>query len=74
MRIVGKRKLPEISIKASAELFLRGCELNDNLHELPTGQTTFFPKGIYRYKNFDEANRHWEDCMISGIARQHGKL
>lgn len=72
MRVVGKRILPEISINASAELLLRGCELNDNLHSLPTGQTTYFPKGIYRYKNFAESNQHWEDCMIAGIARHHG--
>lgn len=74
MKIIGKRKLPKISSKASAELLLRGCELNDNLHKLPTGNTTYFPKGIYRYKTFEESNRHWEDCLIAGIAKNNRKV
>ncbi len=73
MKVMGKRKMPDISFKASAELFLRGCELNDNLHKLPTGATTYFPKGIYRYATFEESNKHWEECLIEGIAKHHGK-
>ena len=73
MKVIGKRKLPEISIEASVELFLRGCELNDNLHKLPTGNTTYFPKGIYRYATFEESNRHWDDCIASGIAKHNRK-
>lgn len=74
MKTIGKRKLPEISIKASAELFLRGCELNDNLHKLPTGKTTYFPKGIYRYATFEESNKHWEDCLVNGIVRHNRQI
>ena len=70
---MGKRKLPEISAVADAALFLRGCQLNDNLHKLPTGRTTFFPKGIYRYKTFKESNQHWDECLIEGIAKHNGK-
>lgn len=68
-RCVGSRKLPEISIAASGLLLRRGCEVNDALHSLPTGNTTYFPKGIYRYNTFEQANQHWISCIAKGIAR-----
>lgn len=68
MKIVGDRKLPEISVNASGDLLRRGCEVNDALHSLPTGNTTYFPKGVYRYKNHEEANQHWESCLVEGMA------
>jgi hypothetical protein len=67
---VGKRKLPALSAKASGDLLYRGCVLNDALHALPTGDTTYFPKGVYRYRDFEEANRHWDDCLIDGMAKK----
>jgi len=66
---VGRRKLPGVCIKASGEMLRRGCAVNDALHSLPTGNTTFFKRGVYRYKNFEEANQHWQDCLVSGMAR-----
>lgn len=58
---------------ASGMLLRRGCEFNDAVHALPTGKTTWFPKGVYRYKNLSDANRHWNDCLCKGIAKHHGK-
>jgi len=65
---VGKRKFPSVCKNASSEMLRRGCEVNDALHRLPTGDTTFFKRGVYRYKNFEEANQHWQDCLVSGMA------
>jgi len=67
----GKRKMPGISLHASGELLARGCAFNDAIHLLPTGETTFFPRGVYRYKSHEEANRHFEQCVIEGMARLH---
>ena len=68
-KYVGNRKLPKISIISSGELLRRGCEVNDALHSLPTGETTYFPKGVYRYKTFEQANQHWISCLIKGMVQ-----
>lgn len=28
----------------------------------------FFPKGVYRYKTHEEADKHYLDCMVRKIA------
>jgi len=69
MRIIGKRKIRSISNNASGELLKQGALFNDELHKLPTGQSMLLAKGIYRYSSHDEANRHWDDCIIEKIVR-----
>ncbi len=71
---IGKRKLPSVCEKASGAMLRRGCEVNDALHSLPTGNTTFFKRGVYRYKNHTEANQHWQDCLVRGMARKLKKI
>ncbi|MBN4079371.1 hypothetical protein JYT26_01895 [Beggiatoa alba] len=69
MRIIGKRQIRSIAEKASGALLKQGAVFNDEIHRLPTGAVTYFPKGIYRYKTNEEANAHWDLCMIEGMAR-----
>ena len=69
MRTVGHRKPRPITFSASAELLLEGARFNDDIHRLPTGNRTFIPKGVYRFKSFDESNRHDLDCVVAGVAR-----
>lgn len=69
MRAVGHRKEAPITFAASAALLAEGARFNDEIHRLPTGNSTFIPKGVYRYKSFDEANRHQQDCLIDGMVR-----
>lgn len=69
MKVIGKRKVRPVSDKASGFLLKQGATFNDELHRLPTGSTTYFPKGVYRYKTHDEANVHWESCLIEGIVK-----
>lgn len=71
MRQVGKRKQHSITHAASGSMLERGCFLNDELHKLPTGQTTYFPRGVYHYKTHEDAAEHWLSCITSGIANQH---
>ncbi len=68
MRTIGHRKEPPIAYSASAALLAEGARFNDEIHRLPTGNRTFIPKGVYRFKSFDEANRHDRDCIVAGIA------
>lgn len=46
-----------------------GVRFNDEIHRLPTGSVSHIPKGLYRFKSFEEANRHQQDCLVSGLAR-----
>ena len=69
MRTIGHRKQRPITFSASAELLDEGARFNDEIHRLPTGHTTFIPKGIYRFENHEDANRQQLDCMIEGMAQ-----
>jgi hypothetical protein len=69
MRIVGHRKEPPITFSASAALLAEGARFNDEIHRLPTGNTTFIPKGVFRFKNHEDANRHQQDCLVEGMAQ-----
>lgn len=69
MRKVGHRKKQQITFSASAELLAEGARFNDEIHHLPTGNTTHIPKGLYRFKSFEEADRHQQDCVVAGMVR-----
>ena len=70
MRTIGKRKEPMPTGKPSAENLIRGAKMNEAMQQLPTGNTTFIPKGkIYRFKTLIEANRFQEECVIAGIEK-----
>jgi hypothetical protein len=74
MRIIGKRKEPAPTGKPSAENLIRGAKMNEAMQKLPTGNTTFVPKGkIYRFKTLIEANRFQEECVIEGIVKSEIK-
>ena len=69
MRTIGYRKERPVSFSASGELLAEGARFNDEIHRLPTGDTTFIPKGVYRFMTHDEANQHQLDCLAKGMAR-----
>lgn len=68
MRTIGYRKEHPVSFCASGELLAEGARFNDELHRLPTGNTTFIPKGVYRFMTHQEANQHQFDCLVKGMA------
>ena len=70
MRTIGKRKEPMPTGKPSAENLIRGARMNEAMQQLPTGNTTFVPRGkVYRFKTLIEANRFQEECVIDGIVK-----
>lgn len=69
MRTIGHRKEHPITFSASAALLAEGARFNDEIHRLPTGNQTFIPKGVYRFKSFEEANRQDLDCLVEGMAK-----
>ena len=45
--------------------------MNEALQKLPTGNTTFVPRGkVYRFKNHSESNMFQEECVIAGIVKR----
>ena len=75
MKIVGKRKTPLPNGTPSAENLIRGAKMNETLQRLPTGHTTFIPRGkVYRFKTLDEANKFQEECVIAGIVNNKTKI
>ncbi len=68
MRTIGHRKERPITFSASATLLLEGARFNDEIHRLPTGRSTFIPKGVFRFKSHEAANQHQQACLIDGIA------
>lgn len=69
MRTIGHRAERPVTFSASGTLLAEGARFNDELHRLPTGNRTFVPKGLYRFKSFDEANRHDLECIAAGMAQ-----
>ena len=69
MRTVGHRKERSPSYAASGALLAEGARFNDEIHRLPTGDTSFIPKGVYRFMTHAEANQHQLDCLAKGMAR-----
>lgn len=69
MRTIGHRKQRPITFSASAELLAEGARFNDEIHHLPTGNVTFIPKGIFRFKNHEDANRQQLESLIKGMAQ-----
>lgn len=67
MRTIGHRKERAISFSTSAALLVEGAGSNDEIHRLPTGQSTLIPKGVFRFKTHEDANRHQRDCLVQGM-------
>ena len=72
MKVVGKRKDAEIPFNASAFLLASCAKWNDEMHKLPSGKSHCIPKGIYRYKTLDEADRHLSECLARRMANLAG--
>ncbi len=69
MRTVGRRTERPVGLYASGTLLAEGARFNDEMHRLPTGDTTFIPKGVYRFKTHEDAYRHQLDCLARGMAK-----
>jgi hypothetical protein len=67
MRQVGTRREPEVVRQASGRLLAEGALFNEAVSRL--APTTFVPKGVYRFRTHDEANRHRLDCLVRGMGR-----
>lgn len=51
-------------------LLEQGALFNQSLQALPTGDTTFIPKGVYFFKTLDDADAHRDECLAKGMAQR----
>lgn len=65
MRQVGSRRERKITERASGHLLAEGARFNEAVSRL--APTTFVPKGVYRFRSHEEANRHQLDCLVLGV-------
>jgi hypothetical protein len=67
MRQVGSRRARALAMNASGLLLAEGARFSEAISRL--SRTTFVPKGVYRFRSHDAANRHAEDCLVQGMVR-----
>jgi hypothetical protein len=65
MKTVGRRHEPQVTALASGEALSAGARFSESLSRL--APSTFIPKGIYRYKSHEAANKHQQDCLARGM-------
>jgi len=74
MRTVGYRRERPITFSASVARLIEGVRFNDEIHKFPTGNTTFIPKGVYHFSRHEDANRHWQNCVAEGMAKERAEM
>jgi len=67
MKTVGKRSERRISLQATGAQLAEGARFNEVIAHL--AQSTFIPKGLFRFKSHKDANRHQQDCLARGMSR-----
>lgn len=66
MKQVGTRREPVLVLQASGRLLMAAAQFNESMARL--SPSTFVPKGVYRYRSHEEANRHEQECLARGMA------
>ena len=54
-----------MAARANGLLLAEGARFSEAISGL--SRNTFIPKGVYRYKSHEEANRHIQDCLARGM-------
>lgn len=67
MKQVGRRQERPIQLQAEGALLREGARFSETVSHLC--KSTFIPKGVYRYRSHDEANKHQDECLAQGMSR-----
>jgi len=68
-RTAGGRSLPGLSLHPSGELLKAAYAVNEPLCALMPDGTIAAPKGIFRFKTLDDANRQQEAWLAEAMAQ-----
>jgi hypothetical protein len=66
VRTVGNRRQPQIESHPSGEALVAGALFSESIAHL--AKSTFIPKGVYRFKSHEAANKHQNECLARGMA------
>jgi hypothetical protein len=69
MRVVGKRRLRKVEVRASGALLAETARFNQGIERFPELASTFIPKGLYRFRTLEEADAHRVRCLAQGMGR-----
>ncbi|MGQ0545036.1 MAG: hypothetical protein ACT4P3_06820 [Betaproteobacteria bacterium] len=69
MKSVGRRSMPTPSLRPSAEQLRAAYAVNDPLRALLPGGRIAAPKGIYRWRTLEEANRQQDAWLAEAMAQ-----
>jgi hypothetical protein len=67
MKKIGSRRQSVINERASGEALAEGARFSETIALLT--KSTFIPKGVYRFKTHEAANKHQQDCLALGMAQ-----
>jgi hypothetical protein len=67
MITVGHRRERQIAMRGDGALLAEGARFSETMAHL--ANSTFIPKGVYRFRSHTDANTQQEDCLVQGIAR-----
>ena len=65
MKTIGSRRQVVMTERASGEAFAAGARFSEAVAQF--AKTTFIPKGVYRFKTHEAANKHQQDCLTLGM-------
>jgi hypothetical protein len=65
MKTIGSRRQVVMTKQASGEALAEGARFSEAVAHL--AKTTFIPKGLYRFKTHEAANKHQQDCLALGM-------
>ena len=68
MRTIGHRICPELAARPSGERLRAAAAINDPLAKLLPGGRIAAPKGIYRFRTLDDANRQQQAWLAEAMA------
>ncbi|MDO9012985.1 MAG: hypothetical protein Q7U78_14465 [Gallionella sp.] len=75
MRIVGRKSELLPTSAASGEALMRAASFNEMMQSImPYGKIGCIPKGIYRFKTHEEANRQQDECLVRHMAKIQIKI
>lgn len=65
MKTIGHRREPDLLHEASGAALAAGARFSESIAHL--AKSTFIPKGVYRFKTHEAANKHQQDCLARGM-------
>lgn len=64
---VGHRQERPIAMQGDGALLAEGARFSETIARL--AKSTFIPKGVYRFRSHQDANRQQEERLVQGLGR-----